>query len=615
MSDAFRLNRRGRRALSRRRGMSLVEVALSLTLTGLALAGLMQMSTEANDQINDAAAGDRLQQVYAAAQDYLRVNNALLAANVPVGGATLSIPVGRTAAGLPIPGPVAGGLLPSLQGGGFLPSGYVDRNSYRQHHLILVRQITAGQIDMMVETVGPVMKPGDVGRMATKIGASGGIVSGTLITGVGGGYSEPTASWPAGADTPSSGHAVAVLYYNQATALADFLYRDNIGIPEANRMHTNIDVNGNGLDNTATITGKTGRLAVTADTAISGSLGTNGLDGTVGMPGSMPNGIHTTSVYGEDTIGAGNAGALRAYLNSGGAGYVENSWTVGAAGGTSGLLDVNGASNVTGDSTVGGDLTVGYGTGSGSVGVAGNISAGGGISAVNDIYAGRNIGAAGSAFIGNNLVLQAPGSQIQWGAYGSYLEANGTTLGLYGANFYTPNSMIADVSVQAGSNMASPVYYGKTGGAYDTSYYLVPNGSSRLGGVDADTLASRGTLAVAGNSTFAGTTLTGGPASFVGNDGTAPTTTTGGPVYHGIAMSVLGKIRRGRRQPGQRRPVRRRRPAGHQRLHAAWAAPSPRRWTFRPVLPATPVYSRTAASTAASPGDPRDPPGATERSG
>lgn len=267
--------------------MSLVEVAASLTVAGVAMAGLMQISADTNNSLRDASAGNRLLEVQSAAQQYLKANSAALVTAVPVGG-SLVIPVGRTSPGGIVPSGPSG--LPSLQGGEFLPSTFVDLNSYRQQHAMIVRQPTAGKIEVLITTTGGLAVPdADLGRIASKVGAGGGMVLqrppafaiGT-IQGTGGGWSDTAASWTSGGVGPTPGHAVATLYFNARTTTSDYLNRYNTGAPEANRMHTSIDLNGFNISGANTVDTQTiknstgGPVSVAGDLTISGKTTAQG---------------------------------------------------------------------------------------------------------------------------------------------------------------------------------------------------------------------------------------------------------------------------------------------------------------------------------------------------
>jgi excisionase family DNA binding protein len=150
----------------RRLGFSLVEVALSLGIAGLALVSMEQGADDANRQIKDAAAADRITQVYDAAEQYLAANPGL--AGTLTVGTPVQLAVGRTSATGAIPSP-------SLQSLGFLPANYIDSNPYGQTHLVVLRAEANNVVEALVQTVGGTTIPDvDLGRISAKVGANGG---------------------------------------------------------------------------------------------------------------------------------------------------------------------------------------------------------------------------------------------------------------------------------------------------------------------------------------------------------------------------------------------------------------------------------------------------------
>lgn len=240
------------RGRARHFGYSLFEISIALGVTALTLATMLTTANDAQHQVKDAATADRLKQIYIAASQFTQGTAQTLASSITVGSTPVAYVVGRTTTS----GSVPSG---SLQALGYLPTTFVDVNPYGQHHVVLIRQPTAGNFDVLVETYGgQTISDLDLGRIALKIGAPGGMILNTppssvaanTIQGIGGGWAELGANWATGSYTSTIGHVMAISYASQTTMLADFLYRNKItGVPEANRMHTSIDVNSNQLNN------------------------------------------------------------------------------------------------------------------------------------------------------------------------------------------------------------------------------------------------------------------------------------------------------------------------------------------------------------------------------
>lgn len=425
-----------------RRGFSLVEVALSIGLAGVALAFLEQGADDASRQVKDAAVADRLKEVYSAATAYVAANPGLVS-SIPVGG-SISLPVAKTTAAGAVPAN-------SLQSGGYLPSTFVDSNAYHQSSAVIIRQPSAGNIEALVTTVGgDTISDVDLGRIAAKVGADGGVVdsnpppginAGTML-GVGGGWQEPASNWTTAGITPMAGHAVAVNYASQVNALQDFLYRNNIGIAEANRMHTAIDMTHNALNSVGTINNTDQSTGADAPITVGSSL-----QGTGGGAVSVQNGLQACAAgttgcdvaLGAQTgLADENDGWLSAYNTNSGKGFHVQS-----NGGKGGALSVDGTSTLTGTVITGNGV---------------QMQAGGTIT-----WPGQN---GTSSYLGPDNALAG------------YLEVYGSlhaSTELQAPKVYASNLMEGNV-VQADSYAISPIYYDKN----NSSYYLIPSGNSNL---------------------------------------------------------------------------------------------------------------------------------------
>lgn len=438
---------------TRRLGFSLVEVALSIGLAGVALAFLEQGADDASRQVKDAAVADRIKEVYNAATAYVQANPGLVS-SIPVGG-SISLPVAKTSASGAIP-------VNSLQSGGYLPSTFVDSNAYHQSSAVIIRQPSAGNIEALVTTVGgDIISDVDLGRVAAKVGADGGVVDSTpppgitagTMLGVGGGWQEPASNWTTSGITPSAGHAVAVNYASQVNALQDFLYRNNIGIAEANRMHTAIDMTHNALNSVGTINNTDQTTGVDAPITISSILQGSG-NGMV----LMENGLFACE---------GNATGCRIRLSDdGGLEDLNDGWiTVWAAANNPYGLHVSNANGDGGNFVVDGTSTL---TGSVITGNGVQMQNGGTIT-----WPGTN---GTSSYLGPDNALAG------------YLEVYGSlhaSTEMQAPTMYASNLSEGKI-VQADSYAISPVYYDKT----NSSYYLIPSGSSNLYSVYAQYLQS-----------------------------------------------------------------------------------------------------------------------------
>jgi type II secretory pathway pseudopilin PulG len=266
---------------NRQKGLSLLEVILALIISASFIVLLLQQTLSASFTIKNQSVSSQVQELYLATQQFLNSNSNYTAiiAGTTVGGAPIVIPVGKTTAGGTVPtGPTvvvpANGnnpqyttVIPSLQSGGYLPTNFINVNSYDQNYELLVRQTQAGVIEGLLisfDNASSIAIPDKyLGTIAAKIGAYGGYEPATLtsalpncpagpntngcITGTYGGWETTSATWNS---IPKAGHIMATLIFNNGVQDVDYLYRDSItGNPQVNKMDTDINMNGNSLDN------------------------------------------------------------------------------------------------------------------------------------------------------------------------------------------------------------------------------------------------------------------------------------------------------------------------------------------------------------------------------
>ncbi|MCZ7861260.1 shufflon system plasmid conjugative transfer pilus tip adhesin PilV [Agrobacterium salinitolerans] len=256
-------NFRKRLLATRRRAATLLETALVLMVIALLLVFYVSMQQGETDRIQAKNTADRLAVIGEAAKGYLSANYSTLLTSTA--GGPVVIKVGRTTAAGAVP---AG----SLQAAGFLPASFIDANSFNQNTALLVRKVNATTLDAMLTTYGGREIPDRMlGTMAKLIGPAGGYVPASYplaadagnVIGVGGGWRSVTAQWGPAATRPDTGTIQMTMNFEDGSLLKDYLYRNDVGDPRANRMNTNIDMDKNALNNTGKITG-------VADPAIGG---------------------------------------------------------------------------------------------------------------------------------------------------------------------------------------------------------------------------------------------------------------------------------------------------------------------------------------------------------
>lgn len=165
--------------LRHRKGFSLLEMALTLGVTGTVLAGIWQL-VGTSTQVRDAAAvATHALSVSAASESYIRGQRTALLA---LGGLSALNNVIR----VKITDADTGDTANSLVGAGYLPSSFVNANSYGQSYQLYVRREdggTIGSVDANDRLVGLLITTGGVSiadtmgaRIAGIMGAPGGFL-------------------------------------------------------------------------------------------------------------------------------------------------------------------------------------------------------------------------------------------------------------------------------------------------------------------------------------------------------------------------------------------------------------------------------------------------------
>ena len=243
----------------RQLGLTLIETAMVLGVVAISMAGLSKMLADNARSTRVKATSERMIEVVGAAERYVNANYTQLL-NLAGAGTPVVIPVGKACATCAIPAGPGG--LPSVQGGGFLSSTFIDSNPSGQRHAILVREPTAGNLEVLITAWGGnPFADDDLGSVSGLIGSGGGGVYSnnpnaptTQVVGSYGGWNTNVATWNANwsgnAVGPSVGRAAVALSFGGAGGnMDDYLNRFNTGDPEANRMRTALDMNGFDVNN------------------------------------------------------------------------------------------------------------------------------------------------------------------------------------------------------------------------------------------------------------------------------------------------------------------------------------------------------------------------------
>ncbi len=274
---------RSRLQKGRLRGLSLIETAMVLAVISLLLVFFVNMTQTETERLRAKNTADKLVTISEAAKAYMTSNYAALLASAPaVGSGAQVVRIGRPSMSAAVPAN-------SLQAKGFLPPSFIDANSFQQRTALLVRKVNARTLEAMLTTYGGLEIPDRMlGSMANLIGPAGGYVpskyavaadNGNII-GVGGGWRTPINQWGTAIERPLAGNLQMTMIFEDGELLKDYLYRNDVGVPEANRMNTNIDMNAKSLNNTNTITGIDKGGAVGKAVTIGTTSDTSSLDVT-----------------------------------------------------------------------------------------------------------------------------------------------------------------------------------------------------------------------------------------------------------------------------------------------------------------------------------------------
>ncbi|MTH97588.1 shufflon system plasmid conjugative transfer pilus tip adhesin PilV [Roseibium sp. RKSG952] len=240
----------------RRRGMTLIETALVLAVFAVVTAAIVTSMAENAELTRARAVSMKMIEVKEAAHNYIKANYATLVSKAPKAPGATVVRAGRSSGGSSAP---AG----SLQAEGFLPDSFIDVNGYGQRHALLIQSTSANQINALVVSYGGRQIPdATLARISSMIGAAGGYVptkplagDAGQVVGAYGGWRTSFTRWGPASTRPSQGRVAATLAFEDGSLLTDYLYRNDIGIPEANRMNTDIDMNSNEIYRVSRISG------------------------------------------------------------------------------------------------------------------------------------------------------------------------------------------------------------------------------------------------------------------------------------------------------------------------------------------------------------------------
>ncbi len=236
------------------RGSILLDALLAIGIVMAVLAFAWRDDAKKASRIRNLVVSEQFRIMHEAVGGYVAANDAAVRAAIAANG------------GVPVPISVA-----ALQGAGFLGPFFQAVNGYSQGWRAFARETTGGLLEVAVVSEGGRVIPDRwVPRIAAGMGADGGYVdpdTPNTARGAFGGWQLDLTPYLAAGYVPQAGHLVSIRGFSGSQNIGDYLLRFAVpGHPEANRMATALDMDGNDIVNAGSVSATT----VTASTNLSG---------------------------------------------------------------------------------------------------------------------------------------------------------------------------------------------------------------------------------------------------------------------------------------------------------------------------------------------------------
>ncbi|WP_206245880.1 shufflon system plasmid conjugative transfer pilus tip adhesin PilV [Novosphingobium terrae] len=223
---------------SRQAGFTMVEAVLSLSLMAVMAVGIGEAINRNSNNIGLANVASQMSELRAATDRYVQDNFMSLSS---------------AAAGGPIEIPIS-----TLANGNYLPPSFNSTNLYQQTYHVYLRERSSSVLESMVApTGGRALSITEGGNIALLLKGVGGYVpqgSGNAV-GSRGAWNLSLASIVPGSSPRPSGAAVAYQIHYSVYGPTGALIRYATGNPLDNQMAATLNMNGNAISNTGTITG------------------------------------------------------------------------------------------------------------------------------------------------------------------------------------------------------------------------------------------------------------------------------------------------------------------------------------------------------------------------
>lgn len=224
----------------RYQGFSLLEILIAVVLFSLVLVSLMSLENNIQDNMKDQVVLSQFVEIEQAAKNYIQSDFA----NIYASSATPSV----------IP-------FSTLQGASMVKMGVQSTNAYGQTHCVLVTRSGTNLLALVVTEGGTAIANNNLGALIRQ-SKSLGAFSGATLEGNGGSWVLPNAMTTFGnrncsGTTMNQGHIASLLFFNSLGQFKDFMYRNpTAGMPDRNRMYTNLDMGNKDINNVNALTSK-----------------------------------------------------------------------------------------------------------------------------------------------------------------------------------------------------------------------------------------------------------------------------------------------------------------------------------------------------------------------
>jgi len=218
---------------SEERGVSTFDAILGMALFALVITIAVSANSYYKKQQNYYVTAGQIRKLASSTRNYVMSNATAIANNIDAGGKPVELTI------------------ETLKNAGDLSDTFEDINPFKQSYAIFVSKDSNDKLSFLIATTGGTeFNAKELGSIASKIGENGGGVSDGKILGTDGGWKAEISTYDTSGSVITDGHIVVADFYDPDGGGLDYLARGEVpGHPEANRMLTDLDMNGNKILN------------------------------------------------------------------------------------------------------------------------------------------------------------------------------------------------------------------------------------------------------------------------------------------------------------------------------------------------------------------------------